>query len=83
MVKMIYEMSIRYNIDKKNIMKDYLNYLIRSHPEIISRPFLDFVENIMHTDENNQKVYIVYSIHRLRTFFDNSVISFPTSIKNH
>jgi len=67
--KYIYEISIKYNIDKKNIIKNYLNYLIRNYPEIISNDFLNFVENIMHIEENNNKIYVYYSLHRLISFF--------------
>ena len=58
--KFIYDISMKYNIDKKNIIKDYLNYLIRNYPDIISKEFLLFVENIMHIEENNNKIYILF-----------------------
>jgi replication factor C subunit 3/5 len=67
--KYIYDISIQYNIDKKNIIKDYLNFIIRNKPNIISKEFLDFVENIMHIDENNNKIYIYYSLNKLTSFF--------------
>jgi DNA polymerase III delta prime subunit len=67
--KFIYEISIKYNIDKKNIIKDYLNYMIRRYPDILSLSFLQFVENIMHVEENNNKIYIQYSLHKLSSFF--------------
>jgi replication factor C subunit 3/5 len=67
--KFIYEISIKYNIDKKNIIKDYLNYMIRYYPDILSNDFLQFVENIMHVEENNNKIYIQYSLHKLASFF--------------
>jgi len=67
--KYIYEISIKYNIDKKNIIKDYLNYLIRHHTEMITKDFLNFVENIMHTEENNNKIYIQYSLTKLIALF--------------
>jgi DNA polymerase III delta prime subunit len=67
--KYIYEISIQYNVDKKNIIKDYLNHIIRTNPTIISSEFLDFVENIMHIDENNNKIYIYYSLNKLLSFF--------------
>jgi replication factor C subunit 3/5 len=67
--KYIYDISIQYNIDKKNIIKDYFNFIIRNKPNIISKEFLDFVENIMHIDENNNKIYIYYSLNKLISFF--------------
>jgi replication factor C subunit 3/5 len=67
--KFIYEISIKYNIDKKNIIKNYLNYLIRNHEDILTNDFLKFVENIMHVQETNDKIYINYSLHKLTSFF--------------
>ena len=66
--KYIYDISIKYNIDKKNIIKDYLKYLIRNYPEIATNEFLKFVENIMHIEENNSKIYIYYSLNKLMSF---------------
>jgi len=67
--KFIYEISIQYNIDKNNIIKDYFNFLIRNYPDLITNDFLQFIENIMHVEENNNKIYIQYSLHKLISFF--------------
>ena len=40
----IYSISTKYNIDKKNIIKDFLNYIIRNNPKIVTSEFLNFVE---------------------------------------
>ena len=65
----IQEISIKYNIDKKNIMKNYLNYIIRNIPEMISTDFLNFVENIMHFSECKNSHFINYCLTKLVTFF--------------
>jgi replication factor C subunit 3/5 len=65
----IQEISIKYNIDKKNIMKNYLNYIIRNIPEIVSTDFLNFVENIMHFSECKNVYFINYCLAKLLTFF--------------
>jgi replication factor C subunit 3/5 len=67
--KYIYEISLKYNIDKKNIIKDYLNYIIRNYDDIISTDFLNFIENIMHSQDNNNQTYLFYSLSKLLTFF--------------
>jgi replication factor C subunit 3/5 len=56
----VHSISIHYNIDKKNIIKDFLNYIIRNHPKYISTKFLNFVENLMHSQIQNNNVYIFY-----------------------
>lgn len=69
----IHNISIKYNIDKKNIIKDYLNYIIRNKSTIINSKFLDFVENLMHSQEANNPVFINYSLSRLSSFICNEV----------
>ena len=49
----IHTTSIRYNIDKKTIIKQYYNYIIRNHPEKITIKFLNQVEIILHNDNSN------------------------------
>jgi replication factor C subunit 3/5 len=64
----IYEISVTYNIDKKNIIKDFLNYIVRYHSEYISRNFLGFVENIIHSENQNNRQQINYFITQLSKY---------------
>ena len=65
----ISEVSVKFNMNKKNIIKSYVNYIIRNKPQYINEIFLNFVEYIMHLDDAyNSKLYIYYSIHRLSVF---------------
>jgi len=66
----IYNISVIYNIDKKNIINDFLNYIIRNHSNVISSQFLDFVENAMHSQVQNINVYINYSLSQLSCFIN-------------
>jgi len=61
----IHMISINYNIDKKNIIKDFLNYIIKTHANYVNSTFLDFVENLMHSQNENSNTHINYSISRL------------------
>lgn len=61
----VHSMSIDYNIDKKNIIKDFLNYIIKTKQEYLTSKFLDFAENLMHNSSQNSNVHINYSISRL------------------
>jgi len=58
-----------YNIEIKNIIKDFLNYIIRKKPEIINKSFLDFVEFIMHIQDPNINYLLNYSIIKLKIIF--------------
>jgi len=62
------DVSIKYNIDKKNIIKDFLNYIIRNYPKYLNKNFLDFVENLMHTQIQNNNIFITYSLSKLSSF---------------
>jgi DNA polymerase III delta prime subunit len=64
----VQQISMNYNIDKKNIIKYYLNYIIRNKPHIVTREFLIFVENIMHFQDCKNVHYINYSLTRLSSF---------------
>jgi replication factor C subunit 3/5 len=59
--------SSKYNIDKKNIIKDFLNYIIRHKEEHVSPTFLNFVENIMHFEDSKSGHIINYSLSKLST----------------
>ena len=65
--------SIKYNIDKKNIIKDYLNYIIRNKTSLITPKFLNFVENLMHSQESNNQTFVNYSLSRLSSFMCEAV----------
>jgi len=65
--------SIKYNIDKKNIIKDYLNYIIRNNSNLITPQFLNFVENLMHSQESNNQTFVNYSLSRLSSFMCEAV----------
>jgi replication factor C subunit 3/5 len=61
----IHCISINFNIDKKNIIKDFLNYIIKNYPQYIDSTFLDFVENLMHSQNQNMYVNVNYLIAKL------------------
>ena len=58
----VHSISIEYNIDKKNIIKEFLNYIIRTYPKYLSSDFLYFIENLMHSQIQNNNVHIYYSL---------------------
>ena len=63
----IHSISIDYNIDKKNIIKDFLNYIIKNYPQYINSNFLDFVDNLMHSQNQNVNINVNYMVSRLST----------------
>ena len=64
----VQEISNKYNIDKKNIIKDFFNFIIRNNKIDLTSKFLNFVENVMHTQNQNINININYSLSRLSSF---------------
>jgi hypothetical protein len=59
--------SNKYNIEIKNLFKDFLNYMIRYKSRYITKEFLDFSEFIMHIHDVNIDYLKSYSIIRLKS----------------
>ena len=66
-LKKINKISREYNIEPKNIIKNYLNYIIRNYP--ISTEFLYNIENIMHVQDCKTTHILNYIIYKLKIFF--------------
>ena len=65
----IYTISNKYNMDKKNIIKSFVNYIIRNKKVKISSEFLYFIENIMHSQNaNSSDILINYLLSKIRSF---------------
>lgn len=66
----ITNISNEYNIEKKNIIKNYLNYIIRNKKSIVNKTFLNFVENIMHIPDLNIDYMLHFTILKMNTFLN-------------
>ena len=66
----IESISVEYNIEIKNIIKDLLNYIIRYKKSLLSSNLFDFVEYIMHNPEANIDYTIKYTILNLHKLFN-------------
>ena len=60
--------STTYNIDKKNIIKEFLNYIIRNKKVPLTIDFCSFVENILHSQYSNSNIYMSYFYAHLLSF---------------
>jgi DNA polymerase III delta prime subunit len=70
--KYIRLISNKYNIDKKNIIKDFINYIIRNKRIKITHEFLNFAENIMHSQNyNNNNILINYLLSKMTAFLQD------------
>jgi DNA polymerase III delta prime subunit len=67
------DISYKYNMDKKNIIKDFLNYIIRNKEYLNIPKYFNFVENIIHFEECNNNHYVTYSLIKLSTLLKESL----------
>jgi replication factor C subunit 3/5 len=70
-VNYVLHLSRTYNVDKKNIITDFLNYIIRNYKNTITSEFLNFVENTIHFQD--YKGHLTYSLLRLSGFLTKPV----------
>ena len=61
------EISLTYNIERKNIIKNFLNYIIRNYPQFVSSKFLDFVEYVTHIQDCKTDHIINYFVLKIVT----------------
>jgi replication factor C subunit 3/5 len=62
-LEFIYETSIKFNIDKRNILKNYFNYILRNKPEAVTPMFIDNAECVIHSQADLEDIlkYTFYS----------------------
>lgn len=67
----ILNLTCIYNMTLKNIMKDYLTYLIRDKKINVTSDFLNFIERLLHITSNvDDKTYSNYAFSNLEKFVE-------------
>ena len=65
-VRKTFSLSLKYILDTKakikNILKDYLNYIIHYKASLVTSEFLKFTEFIMHLNEPSVDYVIHYTV---------------------
>lgn len=68
-IKYIHQISLQYNIDKKHILQTYFNYIIRNYPNLITIPFLDIVEIVIHNyDTKIENILQYFCLHLIQYY---------------
>jgi DNA polymerase III delta prime subunit len=68
-IKELHKISADYNIEIKNIIKDYLNYIIHYKPAYLNKEFLKFTEFMMHLHEPHVEHVVNYAVLKLHKLF--------------
>lgn len=63
--KTLKRLSVQYNTDKRNIIKMLLNYIIRHQTHHVNEIFMDFVENLIHSQKDENDLFSHYAIVKL------------------
>jgi len=67
--KYMYDISIQYNTDKRNILKYYFNYIVRKKTEYVSSEFLNTAEFIVHmSSDADLEDILQYAFYHLHTY---------------
>jgi replication factor C subunit 3/5 len=64
-LKYIDSIGLDSNMDKKNIIKHFLNYIVRNKPEVVKKELFHFIENIMHFQDCKNSHYVTYAVYQL------------------
>jgi replication factor C subunit 3/5 len=69
-ISYIHETSIQYNIYKKNILKQYFDFIFVHKKEYVRTEFLDVVETISHCNDSNIVHVLHYFVSQLQKIYN-------------
>ena len=64
-LKYIQDVSLEYGIEKKNLIKEFINHIIFVKKDYITSEMLNFCENLLHNVDLNTDYFVNYAILRL------------------
>lgn len=70
----IHNISIQYNIDKKTILKKYLNHVIRENKTTLTSDFFNIVGVIMHMNNHDTTNIVSYMTTNLREYYTKTIV---------
>jgi len=68
-IEYINNISIEYNIDKKNIIKQYFNYVIRNYGTQLESAFFEIIETNIHNNEIPIEYMVKYFVYFTKEYF--------------
>jgi replication factor C subunit 3/5 len=69
----IHTICIQYNMDKKNIIQTYFNYILRNHGYLITPKYLDIITSLIHATDVNIESILNYFYNNLQNYYTVSV----------
>ena len=65
-LQFIHHSSVKYNMDKRNLLNTFFNYLVRNHPETMTADVLGVMETVVHATDTPIEYTLRYLIGQLR-----------------
>tara|TARA_S200000501_G_C20787602_1_gene727959 strand:+ start:224 stop:1147 length:924 start_codon:yes stop_codon:yes gene_type:complete len=59
---LLHDISVKHSIEKKNIIRNLINYIIRNKPMLLKKKFLNMIEFLLHEQDIKVDDYINYSL---------------------
>ena len=63
------ETSIKYNMEKVDLLQDFINYLIQTKPEVLCPKWISVFKFITHSEITNSNYLIPYAVHNLQLLY--------------
>ena len=67
----IHQISIQYNMDKRQIIQSYFDYIIRMRSHILSSEFLNIMEDCLHNYDADIENLIAFFYYKLHNYYKN------------
>jgi len=69
-INKMHKTSISCNIDIKTMIKHYFNYMIQHNPKMITVPFLNIAETIVHNVDSNTEHILYYFVYQMTELYN-------------
>jgi DNA polymerase III delta prime subunit len=68
-INYIHEVSIKYNMDKKNIIQTYFNYIIKNYDSLVNPELMNIIEKIIHNNDTKIEYIVGYFVYFTRKYY--------------
>ena len=72
MIDYIYTISAKYNVDKVDLLHEFINYLIKTKDYALKEEWISKFQFIIHSEITNANYLIPYSVYNLKSLFNVS-----------
>ena len=68
----IQNISIKYNIEKRDLIKEFINYLIKTKSYVMNKKWITIFKFIIHNEITNSDYLIYYMVHQFKDLYNLS-----------